>query len=618
MKKKLLWPLLALSLGACSDNNNVNPSNPEVAGGESVSKFLSLNVFSALGTRAESDYQNGTAAENQVTQVRFFFFDEDGKAFPVWENKGTSGGNYNSYLDWFPNATDETDATPGGSNSLQQNQTVESILNTTLSLMVPASYQEGQPSAVIAVLNPPASVLSLNPSATVDTGATSITVNGPSLETIRETVSDYRTGFMSPGTFVMSNSVYVNTGKVVDATIITEDNFGANEAEAEADPITIYVERVLSRLDFVLSLENKSLVLSDGTTIYELGDYSVYNGTNTSEGETEKIYVKLLGWNVTGVANSSRLVKSVDSGWTNTSLFGSDQIVWNSSDYHRSFWALNPNPDTSSFDYLFGNFNGTASTTNPFPAMANQIVKGTSTYSTYLQENANNYNVGTNGVINPEGPEYASDVIIAAQLVDNQGNPYPMCEWNYYKYTFPQLQAKLISTVFSNLRIRTGSEGSYTFRTISPQDFTFATATQAGIVEEDEANYYVYPVVSTSATNLTWTMGEGATASVMTIAEVNTFMRDAINHVMVWNNGMTYYFFPVQHLGTEESPAYYGIVRNHIYLCTLRSLKGLGTPVYDQSETIYPEKTQSEDNIVTAAVRILQWRIVAQSYDLEW
>lgn len=626
MNKKLLWILPALIISACSSDEKL----PEDTNGSgtigSISRYVSINVVTSPITRDGDDYQNGTATENAVKQVRFYFFDATGKPFPVWENKGTSNNNYNSYLDWYPNATDGTTGTPDDNESVVENETVEKFLNVTLGLVLPANLQESQPASVLAVLNPPTSLLSLNPADTEDTGAYTLTVNGPSLEQLRERVEDYRTGLMSQGSFVMSNSVYVDdNGDVIDATIITEDNFGANEAEAEADPITIYVERVLARVDFIngLSDPNTPKTLPDGSVVYYLGQYNVINGSDETTQEQEDIYVKLLGWNVTGSSNVSRLVKMIDSGWSNQSLFGNDVEVWNAAVYHRSFWGINPNPDTSSFDYLFGDFNGNTSSDNPFPAMENVIQTGTetngnTTYTTYLQENANNYNVGTNGTISPESPEYATDVIIAAQLVDASGNPYPMCEWNFIKYTFPILQAKLINTAFSNLYSRTGANGAYTYNSITASDFTFATATQLKIDEEDEANYYVYPVLSETGENLTWTMGNAQNAAVMTKDEVNTYMRDAVNHLMVWNNGMTYYFFPIEHLGDEDSPAYYGVVRNHIYRSTLKSLKGLGTPVYDSTETIYPEKTESDDNTVTAAIQILQWRIVSQVYDLEW
>ena len=87
---------------------------------------------------------------------------------------------------------------------------------------------------------------------------------------------------------------------------------------------------------------------------------------------------------------------------------------------------------------------------------------------------------------------------------------------------------------------------------------------------------------------------------------------------MVWNTGMTYYYFDVKHLGASGSPAYYGIVRNHIYKTTVTSVTGLGTPVYDPDQIIEPEKPKYNESLIQADIRILQWRIVSQDYELEW
>lgn len=622
MNKKTLLPLIALLLVACTNNDvpSSGQENNQTGAVPNITRYVTMSVMPSPVTRADESYQNGTPTENAVNKVRFYFFSEDGKPFPVWENKGTGNGNYNSYIDWYPNATDSV--TASGNNSLIEGETVEKILNVTLSLAIPANMPDPQPSSVVAVLNPPQSLNQAFTSSTEDLGQYTITINGPSLGDLTANVADYRTGLMSEGNFVMSNSVYVDeSGDIVNATIITEDNFGATQEQAQADPVVIYVERVLARLDFVLNLDsniNPPTELSDGSVIYYLGQYKVYNGTNDAVQEVENIYLKLLGWNITGTSNYSRLVKMIDSSWTNSSLFGENsQTLWNSDDYHRSFWGVNPNPATTGYDYLFGDFSGEASSNN-FSAQGIPFDPSTSTYTTYLQENANNYNVGTNGIIAPAAPEYATDVIIAAQLTDATGKPYPLCEWNYYKYTFPQLQAKMISGVFANLYKKTVADGATTYSSINADDFTFATAQSLGIEDEDEANYYVYPVLTETAESYTWTLGNTQDATEMSAAEVNTYMRDAVNHVMVWNEGMTYYFFSIQHLGELGSPAFLGVVRNHLYLSTLSSITGLGTPVYDETETIYPEKTENENNVVTATIQILQWRIVAQQYNLEW
>jgi hypothetical protein len=60
-----------------------------------------------------------------------------------------------------------------------------------------------------------------------------------------------------------------------------------------------------------------------------------------------------------------------------------------------------------------------------------------------------------------------------------------------------------------------------------------------------------------------------------------------------------------------------GVVRNHWYQIAVNSVSGLGTPVADEDEPIEPEKIQDETYYVAAQVKILKWKMVSQSVDLE-
>lgn len=606
MKKKFFYALLPVLMTGCASSDfESNSSGNDETNGE-VTRYLNLRVVSATQSRADAVYENGSDTENAVGRVRFYFFDADGNPAPVWENKGTGNSTFNSYQDWYPGTSDGSSAS---------GNTVEKAYNVTLGLMLPSNLANNQPALVLAVLNPPAQVLNLTASNSIDTGNGVLTVNGPSLETLKATVGNYLTGMSSSGTFVMTNSAYVDDGAIIDATIIDPSNYGATEEDAKQTSITIYVERVLARVDFKMALnatDNPVITVGDNT-YYKVGSYKVFNGSDNAT--DENIYVELLGWNITGTTSASRLVKMISAGWDTGDLFGGDTNgPWTTFDYHRSFWAVNPM--SSQFEYLFGDFQGTASSTN-FPANAQKIPTGDNAAIVYLQENANTYNV-TEGAIAPKAPEYPTKVIIAARLVDSQGNPFPMAEWNYYKYTLPQMKTKMAQALGALYKRTSNQGGGYTYTPIAPADFTFATAVDLNMNDPDEASYYVYPVLTDTAETYTWTMGNAANASVMDTDAVNTYLRDTVNHVMVWNEGLTYYFFDIRHLGEEESPAYFGIVRNHIYRTTLTSIAGLGTPVYDPTETIYPEKTEDGDNIVTADIQILQWRVVAQDYNITW
>lgn len=647
MKKLFLllsFSLFGLLFAGCS-SEDVITSGEEPSPSEDVARnYLSITL-NTTGTRAATgpdendDFVDGTKEENAVNFVRFFFFDEKGNAAPVRQKTGTGG--YNSFIDWYPTNDDTSGSLPS--------ESVEKVLTATLSISTPDHW--GNPAKVVAILNPTSEVLELTTGKEVTEGTSKTTVFGPSLSDLRNIVADFKTGLMN-NNFVMSNSVYVyidetdETKKdVVYATELTDDNFKYTIEDAEANKVVIYVERVLARLDLYTNITNTlgeetKNIPGTTTTLYPVWKEKITNVT-TADGiitkqETEQVlYIKLLGWNITATPNVSRLEKEVSSSWTNESLF-KDAAVWNSPKlFHRSFWALNPNHEDNSigFKYLYGNFNGTAASgTNDYPAIGLPMPtepeqgKPQEPVTVYLQENANKYS----NDMNPAAPGDTTKVIIAAQLTDENGQPYPLVEWGYKKYTLEGLKTEFASTVLNNLYNRKTENGVTVYTKIKPCDITFKTAAQIkedqDLVDsnlDDEADYYVYAVLTDEAKALIWTLGEGENApEYENAAAVNAAIRDAVKHVKAWGNeenpGLTYYFFNIKHLGGEGSPGEYGIVRNHVYQATITSIEGLGTPVYDPDQTIYPEIPETDESIMSATVKILRWRIVEDSYDLTW
>ena len=647
MKKQLLlFSLFGLFLAGCT-SNDAFVIDENVAGGsgkeEIASNFLAVTLRPSNGiggTRAEDpdepkvgadgDFVDGSSDENNVTSVRFFFFDADGNATPVRQNIGSGG--YNSFIDWYPNPGDERNPT-----EKEQEETVEKVLSATLGVNTPAPWVN--PAQVVAIVNPTSAVLDLCKESKEATGETEETeevkiyLYGPALDQLKNCVEDFKTGLMTDN-FVMSNSVYVGTNEsVCYATALEEENFGQSIEEAEKNRVTIYVERVLARLDFYVNINN-DIKDADGNTIPVPTDnptlYPVWRGT--VGGKDEVIYIKLLGWNITATPNKSRLEKVVNPDWTHDSLFGG-AAVWNSSTLHRSFWALNPDPENDEFKYLYGNFGDNVSEEtpdpeetpdseensnsedNPYPANSLEIPASTTTYTTtYLQENANSYSAE----MTEAAPDPATKVIIAARLCDAKGKPVPLAEWSYRKYTLDGLKKELAGTVLNNLYKWSGTTGTQ----IEEQDLTFKTAKQLGtdFNNAGDADYYVYVVLTEDAEEYTWTLGKEQPTEQNTLSaeKVNNIIRDHVNHVMLWNNGNTYYYFDIRHLGGEGSEGEYGIVRNHLYQTTVTSITGLGTPVYDPDQVIYPEKPEPDESIVSADVKILQWRIVKDDYKLEW
>lgn len=616
MKKLFLLPLLGLMFAGCSNEPAIETGGETLA--TSASSYLSISLVSAqpAGTRVDNEYTqgngtyvDGTDTENAVACVRFFFFDGDDEPANVWKNSASN--TYNSYLDWYPSEADN------GGNA--HGETVEKILTATLGL----SFEEGEePASVVAIINPTAEILALG------------TNGNASLAQLQAVVKDFKTGLQGEEegqNFVMSNAVYVVNEdstdpepSVVYTTALTEENFCATPEDAKDHAITIYVERVLARLDFAINMKASNL----GDHIYQItkpngDDYVVSNGTTEAAMD---IYVKLLGWNITTTTSESRLIKEIYPNWTSTGLFGQASTQrWNTADYHRSFWALNP----GSVEYLNGNFGQVEEedfevSESDYPANGNLLPDENNPWRTvYLQENASA--IDEDGELT--GPADSTKVIIAAQLVDESGAPLKLAMWGYKYYTLDQLRK-----VFANrlsLYYEDTVNGQEALTKIKPEDIDFMTwkqlqeagETTTGVTSStktEDADYYVYPVLK-AGLNKTWNKGsQKGENTALSVLQANILMRDELNHAMVWNNGWTYYFFDVRHLGNEGSIGHIGIVRNHLYATTVTSLKGLGTPVYDPDQTIYPEKTEYDESIVSASVKILSWRVVSNNYDIEW
>ena len=85
--------------------------------------------------------------------------------------------------------------------------------------------------------------------------------------------------------------------------------------------------------------------------------------------------------------------------------------------------------------------------------------------------------------------------------------------------------------------------------------------------------------------------------------------------------GATYYFTPIVHnldvLDADKNPLY-GIIRNHLYDITIKSITGLGTPVANtkSGKEIIPDIPVDEETYLAAEVKILKYKVVKNEVDL--
>ena len=575
MKKSLFFLSLlgAIAFSSCSSDDGMGGG--ELSGSKET-KYLSVNLVAAPGMdkaypEEAENYEDGTEAENNVNSVRFYFFDANGNAASVKK----LGDTFVNYYDWTPTKTGAPDA-----------PNVEKTLNATIVIESPADgTKDGIPEQVVAVLNP-----------TADVEAKSY-----NLSDLNEVIKDFSTttatvGEETKSSFVMSNTVYANNKALVEAVSVKNNLYNTADA-ALANPVTIYVERVLAKVRLETAITEGVITLENGTKLYP-----TFTAEKDQEFNGEKIYAKFLGWNVTATANTSRLMKKINPEWA-TGLFN-DSEPWNFAPYFRSFWAINPETMT----YSYGSFNESEDgSVNLANAIKGFSLTGTEKNYTYVQENAAVDNSGAD-------PTTPTKVIVAAQLVDKDGNSIEMAEWSFNRYTINGLKDALLSS--SNLYKKTVSETATTFTPMTRDDIIFKTATATGDANQSTSGrYYVYAQLSDAAEGETWVTGSSEDAP-----EVNANnVLKALGHAKIWKSGYTYYYFDIKHLNkTENGYGKLGVVRNHLYNANIKTLVGLGTPIYDPKEVIYPEMPKEEDTYIAAEIKIVSWRLVPQDVDFNW
>lgn len=539
-----------LAFVGCSNEEDMTSGN----NGEPQYLTVSVNATSTL-TRANSlqgEYEEGVGNENAVSKVRFYFFDADGNAAQV---KGESGGTY----------YDVTDDISGDDQDMDN---VEKILTATLVIQTPDPNKDKVPASIVAVVNPKE-----------DLGKVE------SISKLNEVIADHS----NITSFIMSNSVYANGTTKMEAVNVAGHLYTTPDA-AKADPVIIHVERVLAKAR-----------LTVGLTANTNGVYKTSDDGSQKFGD-EEIYVKFLGWNVTATAQTSRLMKEINHSWP-SDLFGS--TLWNTADYYRSFWAVNP----SEMSYNYGAFNTGDNAANAITNFDPGTKESPKTNYTYLQENASDDKTkGTD-------PEKPSQVIIAAQLVKADGNtPIEFAEYAGEKTTIDGLIAKYATA--SGLW-KDNEDGNGKIE-IEVSDIELKTATEINAANQNTpGRYKVYAQLTTDAAKKKWYASDSSDAEAV---NANDILK-GLGGAKVWKNGNTYYYFDIQHLNgasTEDVKGKKGVVRNHIYAATINNLAGLGTPVYDPDEIIYPEHPEDDETFIAAQIRILSWRVVNQGINLEW
>lgn len=542
MKRNYLWMLLAsMAFVGCSQNDDL-PEGGEQNNEKEISYIaINVNATPTMGGRAATSpgFSYGTADENKVSTVCFFFFDGSGNPFTI--ATGTAADGTTATANWITKnySSDQGSATTGSTN-------VERVMESVLVLQkVKGSY----PKSVVAVLN-------WTPTGTA----------GISLEQLRKTsLTEFKNS-----NFIISNSVYKSGSNVIYATPLTEAHFAANTDAAVARPVDIYVERVAVKTK-VSNKEDATDYVQIGSTSQKGFDTGVDAYIDKST-QAKDVYAQILAWAFNTTNDQSYLMKDLDG--VTTDPFTN----WNDATNYRSYWAVSSPVATA-----YGNLK----------FKWNEITADVGTPG-YCLENTDDSN--------------PTRVIVKAQLVDDTAAPIDLAQWYGSYYTITGLKQAVATSLANKMVVRTSGSADVA---IAADDIDYAYAA-SGVQNPTNQQYYTI-VFKLSATGNSKTWTDPTTGTILD-ANAETAVFAGITPAKYWKNGATYYYLPIEHLGSKNA-----VVRNHSYEINVEKIVGLGTPVPEPNPTdpVPPVTPEDTETYIAARINILAWKLVSNNVTLQ-
>ena len=549
LSRFLAGTLACTLFAACSNEENSAINSGQEEGQLS---YVAVNIVNANPTGSRVDggkYENGEGNENTITKARFYLFNASGNPYTVTTNEAPDAVAATNYVDITTLK-----------NQGKDEPNVESIKKGVL---VFKGTTTELPTSIVAVLNPPATL----------TGS-------KSLSDLQTAIADYS----STTSFVMSNSVYASEGTEVVATDIV-GKVAQSQPDAEANPVDIYVERVLAKVRVTFSNADKE------------------NQYKVSEDGEPAVYAKILGWAVTRTADKSNLLKDIDPAWDDMTL----GFTWNDEPFHRSYWATTPKTVT------LDKKSETEIINDQKPA---------------TPEGATNISVPRYCQENTKADEH-TEVVVVAQLVNEEGKPNPIYKYFGEEHDSEEDILTLIANKYNNVyytrtggTLLPGGGTEYEYESfITPDNIHFEATTPETGGEDYEAIAQLDDDALNGVTiyieNPDYT---GSNEKYIELADAKATINEELakNPAQIATEGYVYYYTPIKHLGTTTgSTGEYGVVRNHIYDVTITDIKGYGTPIFNPDKDIDTTHPSNEEVYIAARINVLSWRVVSSDVTLE-
>lgn len=569
MKISKLFPFacVALMMSACASDKEEIGSGTKPG---SDPQYLAVNIVNvgATPTTRTTDYENGTAGESAIKKVRFYFFNGDGSPYLI--KTGIDGGGDKNWLEASPADDTPTSGTPSQ---------IEKITQTVL---VINGIQSAAPAAIVAIVNP-----ETVDAATLKNGGTM------RLSELRYSAvgrnfykKDADNGAVSE--FVMSNSVYVNAGEDVCASLVA-GHITTSAETAKAKPVDLYVERVVAKV--TADVKNSAFELGNGTN-WEANKYGTKDPVGKS-GDSD-VYAVIEGWGLANENGKAEVEKQVNKTWTDGTL---GFTPWTTADYHRCFWET-----SVAFDAGTGGNQPVNPTFNQLKAKMQDVL--------YTLPNTPE---SKDKIANLKDNDLTKFAVAATlRYKDAAGNWHnaEICRYNGVSILGIDNLKRQVALTFSQYYTSTDATN---YTQLSKDDIDFKDPD--GTMQQ----YRVTPTLANDPAGTKKYYTKTTTGTTPTFREVNkadVLAAIEADKAEIRRDGRAYYYVPIKHIGGPGELAEYGIVRNHFYKITLTGIKGFGTPVYDPDKVVDPIVPTYENTYLAARVQVLQWRVVNQNASL--
>lgn len=590
MLSSVLASALMMTVVSCSSSDDITGGNGS-GNAEGTTSYIAINLNSvgnAPTSRAynqgEGTYDDGETDENKITKVRFYFYNADGTSYTL-QSAGENGEKPSkNYIDYNVNL---------GKDNGNQGTTVS---GATSAVLVLNGESNVAPAAMLTVVNPDVNtaMLGQDPANRWSTMRT---------EMKGQKFNDATNGFM------MSNSTYEDGGKDLCTTQLTGKTF-SSAADAKNSPVDVFVERVNAKVKTTVGDANFVKVTTDveldGVNFkgkYKTKDPVGKLATIQPDGTTKEtdVYAYIDAWGLGDEDSWAMLYKQIDvQNWTDATLGFSATNPWSVAAYHRCFWGKS---------VAFGGTSTNSPVNHPYKDINAEFGKALytlpNTPTTYEQ-----------GAFTDPMKSYLTKIMVAARLAyDDAGTvrPAEICTYKGQKFLGKDNVKTVIARELRTYYKKTTSGSVDTYNTIEASDIDFSSkvTSTSGLKLQ---NYQVVADLRSGLTELF--LKKGGSYEPVAVATVKAEMQQA--PVDISNGGKTYYYTPIKHLGDVNTPAEYGVVRNHSYQVEITSIKGFGTPVYNpDTEIITPVLPSDDLTYLAAKISVLSWRVVSSKVDLD-